>query len=67
MPPATSTYNSSTTTNDNLATGTTTTPSTTSAPTSLPRTASEVPLLAVIGLLALGCALMVRSISRREA
>jgi hypothetical protein len=62
-PPATSTNNSSPTTNDNLATGT----STTSAPDSLPRTASELPLLAVIGLLALGCALMVRSIARREA
>jgi hypothetical protein len=34
---------------------------------SLPRTASELPLLATIGLLALGGALMVRSIARRSA
>jgi hypothetical protein len=34
---------------------------------SLPRTASELPLLATIGLLSLGAALMVRSIARRDA
>ncbi|HVR07036.1 MAG TPA: hypothetical protein VMW75_03245 [Thermoanaerobaculia bacterium] len=34
---------------------------------SLPRTASELPLLATIGLLALGGALTVRSIARRGA
>jgi hypothetical protein len=34
---------------------------------SLPRTASDLPLLAVIGLLALGSALMVRSIAKPKA
>jgi hypothetical protein len=33
---------------------------------SLPRTASDLPLLATIGLLSLGAALMVRSIAKRE-
>ena len=63
-PPATSTYNSSTT--DNTAT-TPSTPSTTSDTKSLPRTASDLPLLVIIGLLALGGALTVRSIARRDA
>jgi cobalamin biosynthesis Mg chelatase CobN len=66
-PPATSTYNSSTTTSDTTATGTTTTPSTTADSKSLPRTASDLPLLVIIGLLALGGALTVRSIARRDA
>lgn len=65
-PPATSTYNSSTTSSDTAA-GTTTTPSATSDSKSLPRTASDLPLLVIIGLLALGGALTVRSIARRDA
>jgi hypothetical protein len=56
----------------------TTTPTDTSTPSStsssdlsathksLPRTASDLPLLATIGLLALGAALMVRSIAKRS-
>lgn len=64
-PPATSSYNSSTT--DNTAT-TPSTPSTTSDDSkALPRTASDLPLLVIIGLLALGGALTVRSIARRDA
>jgi cobalamin biosynthesis Mg chelatase CobN len=63
-PPAASTYNSSTT--DNTAT-TPSTPDTTSDAKSLPRTASDLPLLVIIGLLALGGALTVRSIARRDA
>ena len=65
--PTTSTYNSSTTTNDSMATSTATTPSTPTRSRSLPRTASDLPLLVIIGLLALGGALTVRSIARREA
>lgn len=61
--PSTSTYNSSTTDNsaatDNTANA--------SGTKSLPRTASDLPLLVIIGLLALGGALMVRSIARRNA
>ena len=67
-PPATSTYNSSTTSSDNMATPAASTPSTTSDDSkSLPRTASDLPLLVIIGLLALGGALTVRSIARRDA
>ena len=66
-PPATSTYNSSTTSNDNMATPAASAPSTTSDSKSLPRTASDLPLLVIIGLLALGGALTVRSIARRDA
>lgn len=64
-PPATSSYNSSTT--DNTATTPSTPPDTTSDAKSLPRTASDLPLLVIIGLLALGGALTVRSIARRDA
>jgi cobalamin biosynthesis Mg chelatase CobN len=66
-PATTSTYNSSTTSNDSMATGTATTPSATTGSSKLPRTASDLPLLVIIGLLALGGALTVRSIARRNA
>lgn len=62
-PSTTSTYNSSTSTSDTPAAGA----STTTDSQTLPRTASDLPLLVIIGLLALGGALMVRSIARRNA
>jgi cobalamin biosynthesis Mg chelatase CobN len=61
-PSTTSTYNSSTTSTDNTAAS-----GNASGTQSLPRTASDLPLLVIIGLLALGGALMVRSIARRNA
>jgi hypothetical protein len=63
-PPATSSYNSTTT--DTTA-NPPSTPSTTSDYKALPHTASDLPLLVIIGLLALGGALTVRSIARRDA
>jgi len=68
--PAESSTTTSTSSNTPSDTGASTTPSTdTSANTnkSLPRTASDLPLLATIGLLALGGALTVRSIAKRNA
>ncbi len=55
---------SSSTSTDNTASGTN---SDLSSQKSLPRTASDLPLLATIGLLALGGALTVRSIAKRGA
>jgi hypothetical protein len=66
-PPATSSYNSSTTDNTATAPSTPSTADTTSDAKALPRTASDLPLLVIIGLLALGGALTVRSIARRDA
>jgi hypothetical protein len=79
--PAGSTYGSSSTTagggssatgtTDTSATGTGSTADDTSAQSGsggkLPRTASDLPLLAAIGLLALAGALTVRSLARRNA
>lgn len=57
----------STTTPSTSSTDTSSTTTSSSTKKSLPRTASELPLLAIIGLLALGGALMVRSIAQRSA
>lgn len=68
--PADSSTTSSTTTDTSSSSTPSTTTDTTSNVTpnkSLPRTASELPLLATIGLLALGGALTVRSIAKRNA
>ncbi|HYL05156.1 MAG TPA: hypothetical protein VE075_03900 [Thermoanaerobaculia bacterium] len=76
--PAGSTYGSSTAgggssatgTSDTSATGTGSTADDTSAQSGsgkLPRTASDLPLLTAIGLLALAGALTVRSLARRDA
>jgi cobalamin biosynthesis Mg chelatase CobN len=59
----TSSSSTSTTTTDNSGTANNTS---TSANGSLPRTASDLPLLATIGLLALGGALTVRSLAKRN-
>jgi cobalamin biosynthesis Mg chelatase CobN len=73
MPTTSSTTSSSTTTDTSVSSVPSTSTTDTSgaandatAKPSLPRTASELPLLATIGLLALGSALMVRSIARRN-
>lgn len=63
---------STTTTTETTPSTSATTPSdmngsSASSSTSLPRTASDLPLLATIGLLSLGAALMVRSIAKRDA
>jgi hypothetical protein len=58
---STDTSNSTATTTDNSGTANNT------ANQSLPRTASDLPLLATIGLLALGGALTVRSFAKRQA
>lgn len=68
--PADSSTSSSTTTDTSGSSMPSTTTDTTNNVTpkkSLPRTASELPLLATIGLLALGGALTVRSIAKRNA
>jgi hypothetical protein len=68
--PADSSTSSSTTTDTSGSSTPSTTTDTTNNVTpnkSLPRTASELPLLATIGLLALGGALTVRSIAKRNA
>ncbi len=60
-PSSTDTSSSTATTTDNSGTANNT------ANQSLPRTASDLPLLATIGLLALGGALTVRSFAKRQA
>ena len=67
--PAESSTTTSTSSNTPSDTGASTTPSTDTSATnkSLPRTASDLPLLATIGLLALGGALTVCSIAKRNA
>jgi hypothetical protein len=67
--PSTSTTTSTTDTSGSSmpATTTDTTNNDLTSKKSLPRTASELPLLATIGLLALGGALTVRSIAKRNA
>jgi len=71
--PSTSSTTTSTTVDNTSGTPTTTTDTSGTAPDTstaaggkLPRTASDLPLLATIGLLALGGALTVRSIARRN-
>jgi len=64
-PATTSTDTSSTSTSTTDTSGTANNTSTT-ANGSLPRTASDLPLLATIGLLALGGALTVRSLAKRN-
>ncbi|HXO42524.1 MAG TPA: hypothetical protein VN999_13805 [Thermoanaerobaculia bacterium] len=65
--PATTPSTSSTTTSTTVDNTSGTAPDTsTAAGGKLPRTASDLPLLATIGLLALGGALTVRSIARRN-
>lgn len=70
--PATAPDTSSSTSSSSTSSSTTTDTSSSSAndttsQKSLPRTASDLPLLATIGLLALGGALTVRSIAKRNA
>jgi hypothetical protein len=71
--PSTSSTTTSTTVDNTSGTPTSTTDNSGTAPDTstaaggkLPRTASDLPLLATIGLLALGGALTVRSIARRN-
>ena len=68
--PSTSSTTTSTTTDNTSGSSTTTTDTannpSTSAGGKLPRTASDLPLLATIGLLALGGALTVRSLAKRN-
>ncbi len=63
--PSTSSTTTSSTTDNTSLTSTTDT-SGTAASGKLPRTASDLPLLATIGLLALGGALTVRSLAKRN-
>jgi hypothetical protein len=69
--PSTSTSSTTTTTETTPSTSATTPSdmngSSASSNSSLPRTASDLPLLATIGLLSLGAALMVRSVAKRDA
>jgi hypothetical protein len=65
--PSTSSSTTTDTTGSSMPATTTDTTNNVTPSKSLPRTASELPLLATIGLLALGGALTVRSIAKRSA
>jgi LPXTG-motif cell wall-anchored protein len=64
-PAATTTASTTTTTTTTAATDNTNAPAADSTPASLPKTGSELPLFAAIGLLALGGAIVLRSTGAR--